>query len=222
MTLAALASFLPTAFFNWLNCGDWSGMRLEGPMKSYAAQLGINSVNLALLNFSPPIFPFTAQWTSFLNSLHVSQEAVRAWTIGEITDEGGSGLGAGLCYLLVISLVARGFTRKRGETVNAAKEGSLWWKFILWSPWISLFGFCLKAQVVNSCSRLVMPFWAALLAPILVFWFDSSLTRRRWWKGLSWLAVFTLLALVVLSPNRRCGRRRRFWGGCKNRIHPRR
>jgi hypothetical protein len=201
--LAALASFLPTAILNLRNCGDWTGMHFEGPMKPMVTQFGINSVNTFLLTVAPPVFPWAARWTHFLSSTAgLSPDVVRSWGVPDLADEGGIGLGLGICLLLVLSLVASSVVRRRARSKNQSLALPPSWKLILWSPYISLFVFCLKAQAVASVTRLLTPYWAVLLVPLLLFGFDESLVRLRWWKRLA-VGIFVLAAVpVVLSPSR--------------------
>jgi hypothetical protein len=203
MLLAALASFLPTAILNLRNCGDWTGMRFEGPMKPYATQFGINSINVLLLNVAPPVFPFAAHWTHFLSSTaKLGPDVVRCWSVPDLADEGSLGLGLGVSLLLVISLTASCALRRRDRSENQSRPLPLSWRLILWSPYISLLVFCAKAQAVNSVTRLLAPYWAVLIVPLLVFGFDESLVRLRWWKRLAGV-VFVLAAIpVILTPSR--------------------
>ncbi len=201
--LAALASFLPTAILNFINCGDWTGMSFEGPMKPYVTQLGINSVNSLLLNLAPPVFPFAAQWTHFLNSTAgLSPDVVRCWSLPDLADEGGVGLGLGISLLLMLSLLASRAIRRHARSKDQSPALPLTWKIILWSPYVSLLVFCLKAQAVTSVTRLLTPYWAVLIVPLLVFGFDESLVRRRWWKRLVGVVFGLALVPVIFTPSR--------------------
>jgi hypothetical protein len=200
--LAALASFLPTAILNQMNCGDWTGMKLEGAMKPYPAQLGLNSVNVLLLNLAPPIFPLASHWNHFLGSrTGLDFVAVNSWSMPELDEEGAAGLGLGICLLLMLSLIATRVIHRHADAQTETKTLPLYWKFILWSPYLSLLAFCIKAQVVNSVTRLLTPYWAVLIVPILLFGFDESLVRRRWWKRLVALVFAAAIVIMVLEPS---------------------
>jgi hypothetical protein len=191
---AVMASFLPTAAMNWKYCHDWTGMSLEGPMQPSLTQLSINFFNWLILNFSPPVFPFTGLWSRFLShTLSLSADTTRNLAIPPVALGEGESLGMGVCLLLLVSCLA-------GRAVR--KPVSLYWKLLLWSPWVALFVFGLKAQVVASSSRLITPYYALLLAPFLVFNFDERLLRRRWWKC-AVAAVFVIaITLEILIPDR--------------------
>jgi hypothetical protein len=60
----------------------------------------------------------------------------------------------------------------------------------------------LKAQAVFSITRLLAPYWAVLIVPLLLFGFDESLLRLRWWKSLAFLAFLLAAVLVILEPDR--------------------
>jgi len=200
---AVMASFLPTAILNWKYCHDWTGMRLEGPMQGPFTQLLVNCGNWITYNFFPPIFPFAGQWRRFLeNTLGVPSFDAHCLTVPPYSLSEGEALGMGVCLLLLLSAIASHFIRRRVGRESAAEAVAPYWKLLLWSPWIALLAFGLKAQIVSSSARLLTPYYAILLAPILVFNFDARLLRRRWWKC-AVAAVFVLaITLEILMPDR--------------------
>ena len=205
IVFAVMASNVPTAVLNWKYCHDWTGMSLEGPMKGPLTQLTINVCNWLILNFFPPVFPLAGQWSRFLeHTLALSADAVllappafRPVALGE-----GECLGMGVSLLLLVSALASRAIRRRQGHHGAAKPVSAYWKILLWSSWFALLVFGLKAQVVFSSSRLLTPYYAILIAPILVFYFDERVLWRGWWKC-AVTAVFVLAtALEILIPDR--------------------
>ena len=203
IALAGLASFLPTAVLNLKNCGDWTGMRLEGPMLSPGTQIVANSGIWMIQNLSPPIFPLAGRWNHPL----ADTLATKFKTFGgvfhapELQAEEGAGLGLGICLLLVVSLVVSWLIRRRSGKASQYQPMSTWWKLVMWSSYFSLLVFGLKAQVVSSSARLIIPYYAILMVPLLLL-FSEELFRRRWWKFLV-AAVFGMaVLLVVISPGR--------------------
>ncbi len=191
---AIMASFVPTAAMNWKYCHDWTGMSLEGPMQPPLTQLAINSANWIILNLAPPIFPLTGQWSRFLShTLSLSADTARNLAIPPAMLGEGECLGMGVCLLLLVSCLV-------GRSVR--KPVTLYWKLLLWSPWISLIVFGLKAQVVASSSRLITPYYALLLAPFLVFNFDERVLHRRWWKCAVAVVFVVAITLEILIPDR--------------------
>ncbi len=107
----------------------------------------------------------------------------------------------GICVLLGISVVASWLIRRRAGRASQYQTLSTWWKLVVWSPYFSLLVFGLKAQVVASSARLIIPYYAILMVPLLLV-FSEELFRRRWWKFLT-AAVFGMaFLLLVISPGR--------------------
>jgi hypothetical protein len=203
MIFAGFSSFVPTAILNWKFCHDWTGMRLEGPMQGPLTQLVINFFNWILLNFIPPIFPLADQWNQFLTHvLSLSADTARCFRISAVSVDEGEALGMGVCLLLLVSCLASRVIRRRAGLIGVVKPATLYWKLVLWSPYLALLVFGLKAQTVFSSSRLITPYYAILMAPLLVFFFDERVIRRRWWKC-AVAAVFVLaISLEILMPAR--------------------
>ena len=201
---AVMASFVPTAVLNWKYCHDWTGTRLEDVMQHGPfTRLIINSGNWIVCNFFPPIFPFAEQWCRFLmHTLGVPSFSAHCLTVEPYSLSEGTALGMGVCLLLLVSGFASHFIRQWGGPDNAAKSMAPYRKLLLWSPWLALLAFGLKAQTVSSSSRLLAPYYALLLAPVLVFNFDARVLGWRWWKC-AVAAVFVLaITLEILMPDR--------------------
>ncbi len=121
IALGLLASFVPTAVLNFLNCGDWSGQAAEhiSAINTGARFLHIvvNSLLLLLHNFAPPIFPFSHAWSDFVArhiphdlsvTLHRHFEPDGAeFRIGEMQVEEMAALGFGVSILLVLFMAFR-------------------------------------------------------------------------------------------------------------------
>jgi hypothetical protein len=199
---AAAASFLPTAIFNLKYGGDWTGMNLEGPMKKTLDQFGINITNWLIQNLSPPVFPFTSQWSHLLLKIHgLSAEAFRCFGISELTGEEEAGTGLGISLLLIFGVLATLLLRRRAAA-KPARPTSAYWKLIIWSPYISLLVFAAKAQVQHSASRIISPYYAVLIIPFLLYGFHEHVLRSRWWKALVFFAFAMSIGVIAGTPGR--------------------
>lgn len=203
LLFAVMASFVPTAVLNWKYCHDWSGMKLEGPMQGPFTQLIFNCGNWIVYNFAPPIFPVARSWSQFLkNTLGLMPENARALSLPALQLGEGEALGMGVCLLLLVSCVASRLIRKRAVDGDSLKSLSSYWKLLLWSPYISLFAFGLKAQVVASSARLLTAYYAILLAPMLVLFFDERVLRQKWWKCAVAAVFIVAITFEILIPGR--------------------
>ena len=114
--LGVVVSFLPTAALNQRYCGDWSGLTLEHTgmdMRNPVVGVWGNALLLAK-NFVPPFFPQAAWWNqaaptllprAIISRMDASFEAGYL-VLWELPTEDGAGIGFGLSWLLLISLVA--------------------------------------------------------------------------------------------------------------------
>jgi hypothetical protein len=203
IVFAALASFLPTAIFNLHYAHDWTGMNMEGPMKPPIAQFGINTLNWCIQNLAPPVFPFAAQWERVVGKIPgLSGEAVRSFGIPELAVEESAGIGVGLVLLLLVSVLASRKLRRNSDRQTPERAVTNYWKWVVWSPFISLFVFAFKAQAVHSVTRLIIPYYALLLVPCLLFGFDARLLRRKWWKQLVAIIFLVAILISIVAPAR--------------------
>ena len=124
LLLSALVSFLPMAVLNNHFCGDWSGAKLEPAfmvMKDPAVGLYGNPFQLLLDNSIPPVFPLAGWWNQHapLFMPHFLTEAADNYfdagffSVGELPTEDWAGIGFGLCLLLVVSVLASFWIRKK-------------------------------------------------------------------------------------------------------------
>jgi hypothetical protein len=139
--VAALISFLPTAILNIVYCHDWSGLDLERAgmnMKNPLVGIWGNAFLFLLSNFAPPFFPAAGWWNQ--NGLSILPHAIVApmvanfeqgfHILGELPTEDATGIGFGISWLVVASLVgALVYGRKSrrvagGETVKTVNSSS--------------------------------------------------------------------------------------------------
>jgi len=203
LVFATMASFVPTAVLNWKYCHDWTGMRLEGPMQSPAVQLAVNTGNWLVYNFFPPVFPLADRWSRFLtNTIGLSDQNMHCLSVSPLQLGEGEALGMFVCLLVLAGCLATWVLRRRDASRRRTAPATLYWILVLWSPFVALLAFGIKAQAVASSSRLLTPYYALLLAPLLVFFFDEAVFRRRWWKWAVAVVMLQAIAFEILIPGR--------------------
>ena len=124
--IALFASALPTLVLNAKFSGDWSGAGIGRSTVKYAAVLrtGANVVSIASQNLVPPVFPVANKWNAEIkqhipenleSSLRVVMMEPQAYefSVPEMQTEEGAGLGFGVSALLLASIVAAGFARRK-------------------------------------------------------------------------------------------------------------
>ncbi|HVV00035.1 MAG TPA: hypothetical protein VHH88_01650, partial [Verrucomicrobiae bacterium] len=201
--VALLISFLPTALLNIHYCGDWSGAKIENKGLAVGNPIvGIwgNGMLLLFKNFFPPLFPWAGWWNEagprllpgFIYRPMAANFEPGFHVIGEVPTEEWAGAGFGISVLVLVSLIAGWFLRRR------ASAGKTWDKFgflLRGSCWVALLAFCAKSGMVDA-ARLAAPYYPFLLPALLTGRGQSRVTRQRWWRLLA--AVVFLLALMVL------------------------
>src|ERR1700722_8665899 len=167
--LAAIVSFLPTAILNAHFCGDWSGAKLEPPaltVKNPLVGVGGNVFQILLDDFAPPFFPQANWWNQnaprfFPRALvSISNDFDTGFfQLGELPTEDWAGLGFGVSVLLVVSVFASFWIRKRKSEAQINRAiPSAFCKLVLLAAWISLLAFCAKSGLTTA-ARLVSPYY---------------------------------------------------------------
>jgi hypothetical protein len=116
--------------------------------------------------------------------------------------EENAGLGVGVCVLLLASVIAAKFERRKNPAVVLEKpDGSAWRACVRFAPVIS---FCaLMTQADNDAiARIAMPYYLLLLPPLLAANGHERLIGKHWWR-VSVFAVFAVaVGLLIISPAR--------------------
>jgi len=202
--VAFAASVAPNTIFNQWYCGDWSGLRLEGdvgkPPPLFLA--GVNAVLIPWKNLSPPVFPFKEQWheglqqrlpPALVGQLDRRMETgLRCFDWSELQMEEGAGLGFGVCVLLAASVGAAGLARRKSPA--APPNGGCWsWQvWVRFAPVISLLALMTQSNL-TAIARLLVPYYALLLPPLLACAGHERVVMQRWWRA---------AGLLVISPPR--------------------
>jgi hypothetical protein len=213
LLLSALVSFLPMAILNNHFCGDWSGAKLEPAfmvMKDPAVGLYGNTFQLVLDNSIPPVFPPAGWWNQHapLFMPHFLTEAADNYfdagffSVGELPTEDWAGIGFGLSLLVVVSILASFWIRKKnpGTPANWPIPKELC-RCVLIAAWISLLAYCLKSGMTNA-ARLIAPYYALLLPLLLIGAGQSQIIRRRWWHWLAGGVLVLAFVALIVSPDR--------------------
>lgn len=211
--VAALVSFLPTAFLNSLYCGDWSGLALERTgmdMKNLVVGVWGNALLFLLHNFVPPFLPAAGWWNA--NILNILPQGITIpltsnfelgfHTLWELPTEDWAGLGFGLSFLLLVSVFAATMLKRRPppvlESLSVPKPIRVG---ALACAWLALLAYCVKSGMVTG-ARIISPYYALLVPALLLGPAQLDVVRRRWWKTLAWLAAGLALLVLVVTPAR--------------------
>lgn len=209
LALAASASLLPTAWMNWRQCGDWTGLAAEQPMIGGGGKLDrllVNTIALPLNNVVPPVFPAAHQWNLLADrlippglaaKLQGSMETELAnFHLPEMQVEESAGLGMGLTLLLLALLAARW---RAGQLRPPPTPALAMW--VILATWASLGVFMLQVGSAGP-GRYLLPFYPVLAAPLLFGPLPASCFRRPAWRMAAWAAFSSTALLLILTPAR--------------------
>jgi hypothetical protein len=229
--LALLCSFAPTALLNYKYCGDWTGgaaERLEFRAKQqWVRPLG-NIAFLISYHLNPPIDPFAVYWNQHVAPQLGPQRFRKAlrenfldgdsiFRLDELQTD-SAGLGLALSGMLALSALAalrmqRVRVRRHGQKVENERFFH-WLNFNFMSDPIGrmralvlvasgiAFLFMMKTSFVSCIGRLLCPYYALLVVPLLLPTGQAIVVRHRMWKvGVIVLAVLSA-APLLLRPER--------------------
>lgn len=213
--LFALASFLPTAAINIRQCGDWTGAAAEDlKLGKVEPLVGIatNSINTALQNVLPPVFPFANAWNrmfiqlfpaSFLEATHRSfEEGGANFSVQDFQGEEAVGLGTGLTLLLFVSLLMG--LRKVPAPALAAEETRrrrIEWLLMCLSFSLALLAYFSRAGM-STVARHIAPFYPFFVALCLCGRGQDTVVKARAWRWAAAAAVTSALVMVIITPSR--------------------
>lgn len=213
--VAALASFLPTAFFNWQNTGTWTGFGAESgpavwwhwgstqaPQSPGWAIVG-NTFYLTVQNLLPPFFPWAGAWNGAMS--HFLQTPLGAHfasfeafgRLNRSVSATSAGLGLSLVIAITASIVPICAARKPGSPRAPLSFHSVF----CWTPWIALLVFMAKVGTIQN-ARFLAAFYPLLLLPLVRRPGMDALVRRRWWRML----VLTVMSFTLAFAGFHYGR----------------
>jgi hypothetical protein len=208
-TIAAclVVSFVPITLFNIHYTGRWipklyavEKTELHSPFWGVVG----NAFCMTAENLKPPIFPFINSWNAM--RAHFLQTPLGAHfqqfeDFGKLSlgmGESSTGIGSGICLLLIVSLFWARHYRQRAE--GTLKNGAIE-KFIIWCPWALMLLFMAKVGAVES-SRQFSPYYVFLFPSLLMSDGQQILVRRKWWQGLGLAILLLAVALLITSRDR--------------------
>jgi len=208
----ALSSFLPTAVMNIRYTGDWTGAKAEGiPKVEPLVGIATNTVNFALQNILPPVFPMASSWNAKFLSLFPSsyiernercfEEGGAHFVTPDFQGEEQAGLGSGLTLLLAASLLLGVCIKPRQSSLASPGSNRC-------AGWLlpALLGIAILAYFsragLTTVGRLMAPFYPFLFAVALRGRKQDRIVKLKLWQGLAWASLASALLMVVITPSR--------------------
>jgi hypothetical protein len=209
--VAVAVSYVPTAWFNNVYTGHWTGDPFNADkLQAQTPWVGIvgNSLQLAAQSLEPPFFPMAkpAQawvWDHLPDGLHsFLGNGFPHFSLGfrELPQEEASGLGLGVTIVALLALfgsVAAWRSKPRRAWPPAARRGLT----IGLLAWLSLLAYMVKLGS-ESTGRLLAAYYPLLLLPFLVHPSQAAWARKRWRHLLAACVGVTALVVLILSPAR--------------------
>ena len=213
LVVAGVASFFPIALMNKLHCGDWLGRAVEAAhLEIHQRWFGIfgNAFQVLLGNFTPPVFPLAGWWNLHapLFMPHWMVEAANTnfdkgfFLIGELPTEDWAGIGFGVSWLLLVSVLASFWIRGTAPQTPVHRSIPFWLcRCVLVAAWFSLMAYSMKSGL-TTVARLITPYYVLLVPSLLVGAGPSQIIRRGWWRVMVGVVMGLALVVLVLSPDR--------------------
>jgi hypothetical protein len=219
LPIAALISFVPTAYFNYKHLGDWTGTKAD-EMASFklqhsAARILANTGVAVLQNFAPPLAPFAGKWNTRV-APHLATHEMNAlfeemgqdtgispiFRMEELPIEESAGVGLGPSALLLIStvvaLMRRPKSTQQGNNGNLVVSGRAWIFAAMFFVTAAFIGISLANGAEARLMNAYYPFVAALLLVVP----GQAVVRQRWWTIAALVVVIMAAIPLVLTPSR--------------------
>jgi hypothetical protein len=212
--IAAMVSFLPTAYHNWKETRDWTGANIEDqPFKTpqiWARMLGGLEMTV-VLNLEPPVAPFARAWNERVapkltplklqEKIQANLQQVDRHPLGlDEMQTDLSGLGMQICVLLFGS-AAVAKIRTRRERPGRTEKLTWTQKLVIAATAIAFLAM-LKNAFVLSIARLIAPFYPFFAIPFLLHPGQERVVRGFGWR-VAVIAAACLTALpVLIRPER--------------------
>jgi hypothetical protein len=206
--IAFAASFLPTAILNVHYCGDWTGTAADRPamVRSPVFKTGVNAGLVVIENLAPPVFPVAGKWNRMMDQtlppgllarLDRTMEGSQCrFHLDQMQIEENAGLGFGVSFLLLAGVVAAYFARP----ANSVRVPP-WLACVRWSPAISLLAFLSQSDLYDI-ARVLTPYYALLLPPLLACAGQERLVKYFWWRSAAFGVFFIAAGILIISPAR--------------------
>ena len=207
--LAFWASMLPTSIEDARHTGDWTGMSAEarpGMANAPVFRTGVNAGQVVVQNLVPPAFPISDKWNRMMDQIlppgllarldQTMESPLCRFHVEQMQIEENAGLGFGVSFLLLASLVAACFVRPSNSI-----RVSLWLTCVRWSPFISLVALLARSDLY-PIARVLTPYYALLLAPLLARAGLERLVKKFWWRAAAFTVFVIAAGLLIISPAR--------------------
>lgn len=208
--LIAGGSFLPTAAINVHHCGDWSGLQAENPDYAEVEPLvGIagNLINASLQNLAPPVFPVAGKWNAFFLGLFPEnfKEAMKRsfestgadFYLPDLQGEEWAGIGAGITYLLAVT-VLMAFSKGRRRETPVGKSPLLLYAVLFGTALLVYFA----KTGLFTVARHISPFYLFFVALVLLGLRPEKTIRSRLWKWAAGAAMASTIVMLIITPAR--------------------
>jgi hypothetical protein len=212
--IAIFTSALPTMFLNAKYSGDWSGVGVgrSNVKNAVFIRSGASAVLIAIGNFVPPVFPLAGSWNhavertlppGLAGRLEQVMEAPGCkFHLEEMQMEENAGLGFGVCVLLLASVVAAKFGRRKNTAVASKNPGgSTWQTCVRFAPAISFFALITQSGLY-AIARISTPYYLLLLPALLAGAGQERLIGKCWWRVLGFAVLVAAAGLLIISPAR--------------------
>jgi hypothetical protein len=206
--LAFWASMLSMSIENARHTGDWTGMSADRPgmVKAPVFRTGVSAGLVVIQNLVPPVFPIADKWNQMVDQAlspglrarldQMMESPLCRFHVEQMQIEENAGLGFGVSFLLLASLVAAYFARP----ANSVRV-SPWLTCVRWSPVISLLA-VLSESDLYPIARVLAPYYALLLPPLLACAGHERLLKLFWWRAAAFTVFFIAAGLLIISPAR--------------------
>jgi hypothetical protein len=168
-----------------------------------------NACNITLQNLVPPVFPLASRWNAtaykflpekFQEGLARNFEPGGArLRVSDLQTEEAAGLGFGVSWLAVISVVAAAGCYRQRATGRAPRAAVPSW--VAWLPYVALLAYMVKVGLTTS-GRLITPYYPLLLPVWLQSVGQARIVRATWWKLCAGAVLAIAMMLVLVSPAR--------------------
>ncbi len=211
MGLCVLVSAFPTIVFNLKNTRNWAGVggaswgNAELPSPFWGL-IG-NAFCMTAQNLKPPVFPFSRAWNAAMKHF-LETPFGRHFTgfedFGRLSfgvGESAAALGVGLVFLVLISILAARYHRRKIKTSETAKSPDLLLNLLKWTPWAMLLAFMAKIGTFEN-GRQFASYYILLFPSLLSSPGQFILVRQRWWKGVALMIMVVAAGLLLISRDR--------------------
>lgn len=210
LSLIFFSSFAPNAIFNYLACGDWTGLKLDlwaPPLPTTPlVKLPVNGFLILYQNFSPPVFPFYQAYRHWLDGFlqtslghFLSLRFEKDFMVGRpVIRVDTAAMGPGVMFAVLFGMVAtvvkdRGWLSRfrRIDYLASVRLAG----FVSFLALLSVSNLCQIGRLGSTFYLLAIPFLVA--TPV-----HERLVRSKFWRALPILNSFVVIFFLIFCPLR--------------------